>query len=137
MKMASHTPLPLATAKVFHGVRNAMSATIAAVNIAIGPASGARQRRGTRKTSSATIGSIANIQCRKSTGTCGVVAMPPPLYVLLDFEHNSEGQQSTQTAANPPLELSLYLYICRTCPCREIQDLDHLVERSVSSALRL
>ena len=86
--MASHTPLPLATARVFHGVRNAMSATIAAVNIAIGPASGARQRSGTRKTSSAMMGSIANIQCRKSTGTCGVVGMPPPLYVLFDFDQD-------------------------------------------------
>lgn len=38
--MASQTPLASATANVSHGVRNAMSATTAAVNFAIGPASG-------------------------------------------------------------------------------------------------
>src|SRR5262245_47216570 len=67
--MASHTPFALATANVSHGVRNASTATMAAVNIAIGPASGARQRNGTRKTSSATMGDIASTQCRRSTGT--------------------------------------------------------------------
>jgi hypothetical protein len=67
--MASHTPFALATANVSHGVRNARSATMAAVNIAIGPASGARQRSGKRNISSATIDSVANIQCSKSTGT--------------------------------------------------------------------
>jgi hypothetical protein len=43
---------------------------MAAVNIAIGPASGARHLSGTRNTRRATIGIIAKIQCRRSTGTC-------------------------------------------------------------------
>src|SRR5918997_3719129 len=76
MKIASHTPLPLATARVSHGALNAMSATSATVNIAIGAASGARHRSGTRKTSSTTIGKIASTQCRTSTGTCGVLKRP-------------------------------------------------------------
>src|SRR4029077_13790183 len=109
IKMASHTPLPPATARVSHGVRKARSATIAAVNIDIGAASGARQRSGTRNMRSAMIDAAANIQCRKSTGSCVVAMLPSPLYVLFDFDQDAEAQQSTQTTASPPLEVSLYL----------------------------
>src|SRR5215468_10484876 len=83
MKIASHTPFAPATASVSHGVRKARSATRPAANIAIGPASGARQRSGTRNTRSATIAADANIQWKRSTGTWG--AMAHSLQVLLPW----------------------------------------------------
>jgi hypothetical protein len=45
------------------------------MNIATGPASGARHRSGTRNTRSATIGRAAKAQYRTSTGTCAVVCI--------------------------------------------------------------
>src|SRR5262245_60562120 len=102
MKRASHTPLAPATASVLHGVLNARRATTAAVNIAIGPASGARQRSGTRNTRSATIGRIAKAQCRTSTGTCAVVCIRvrcPGAPCGLLTERVAGGRWTSQSAA--------------------------------------
>ncbi len=69
MNTASQMPLPEATANVSQGVRKASSPTMAAVNMAMGAASGARQRKGMRKMSNAATGNTANTQCNRSTGT--------------------------------------------------------------------